>query len=91
VSRTSERDTVHLMRFIGLLLTASLVGCVEPGQYGGPIPIDPIGTTARLESLCAIAQQPVCGMIAGPEDAGTTEEARATGVDPAPDAAYVDE
>ncbi len=45
-----------------------LASCVEPTQYGGPIPVDQAGTLARLSSLCAVASQPVCGALAGAED-----------------------
>jgi len=74
------------MRALCPFFAACLIGCVEPGQYGGPIPVDPAGTLARLESLCAIAQQPVCGALAGAEDAGTAEDARAPDMETTPDA-----
>jgi hypothetical protein len=53
-----------------VFLDATLAGCAAPGQYGGPIPVNQAGTAARLERLCAIAEQAVCGAVAADEDAG---------------------
>ncbi|MDP9151212.1 MAG: hypothetical protein M3O36_14890 [Myxococcota bacterium] len=44
-------------RLPALVLTA-LVGCTTPGQYGGLIPVDEDGVSARLRLLCrASAEQ----------------------------------
>ncbi len=49
------------------LLTAA---CVEPQQYGGPIPIEQRGLTARLETVCGGSQETVCAALDEVRDAG---------------------
>jgi len=51
VSRTS--DTLGYALAGALALTA----CVEPRQYGGPIPVDQAGLEARLTRLCTFTGQ----------------------------------
>lgn len=69
------------MRLVLPLLTLlSVVACVEPEQYGGPIPIDTFGVEARLAHMCAVAPQPMCGAIAEPVEPADDEAG------PAPDA-----
>ncbi len=54
-----------------IALGALFVGaCVEPIQYGGPIPIDAAGLQARLSHLCVLTGQTTgCETLAAsPED-----------------------
>jgi hypothetical protein len=61
VSRTSS--VVH-----AAALALLLAGCVEPVQYGGPIPIDARGLEGRVASLCSFASGSVgCEALAPPE------------------------
>lgn len=52
------------------------VGCAEPVQYGGPIPVDQAGVQARLRSQCGVTKQSIgCAALAPAEaDGGGVDE-----------------
>jgi hypothetical protein len=41
-----------LGRALAVVTAAIGMHCPTPGQYGGPIPIDSVGLSARLEAWC---------------------------------------
>lgn len=54
-----------------LVLGVALAACVEPVQYGGPIPVRQAGLVGRLESVCGWTAQSVgCEALAAEDDAG---------------------
>jgi len=49
--------------------------CVEPGQYGGPIPVDHAGVTARFERLCGMTEHTkACAAVTDEADAAVAPE-----------------
>ena len=64
MSRTS--DLVALLPLVAFAAFAAC-GCAEPGQYGGLIPIDQAGVEGRLQRVCVIAPQSVCGALSTDE------------------------
>ncbi len=71
----SRSDLVGLVAFA----LCGLASCVEPGQYGGPIPVDQSGLEGRLETACTITQQSMCGLLATDDEEGDAGRADTSG------------
>ena len=57
--------TCSRVAYAAVACALALAGCVEPVQYGGPIPIDHAGLRARLERLCGVTEQTLgCPLLA---------------------------
>jgi hypothetical protein len=73
------------MRSLAPAFLLTLSACVEPGQYGGPIPVDGAGAAARLARLCSVADQTVCAALpAEVEDVGDAGDAGDADASPSP-------
>jgi hypothetical protein len=59
------------------VILAASVGCVEPGQYGGPIAVEQTNVQGRLAVACGIrGPSSVCDALAEPDGETTDADAR---------------